>query len=74
MKLPNEGTDGLTRDGFNRITLNVIFKVLRVRKCQIFVFCNFLAIFSTGLKTCLYFLRMQLLVDDIDNLSRDGFD
>ena len=32
---------------------------------------NFL---KNGLKTCLYVLCIQLLVDDIDNLSRDGFD
>ena len=73
MKLPNEGTDGLTRDGFDWITLNVMFKVQRVSKCFFLclqLFSNFL---KNGMKTFLYILRIQLLVDDID-LSRDGCD
>ena len=35
------------------------------------LFNNFL---KNGIKTCLYVLCIQLLVDDIENLSRDRFD
>ena len=67
MKIPNEGTDGLTRDGFDWIALYVIIKVQRVRE-------TLKKNLKNGLKTCLYVLCTQFLVDDIDNMSRDGFD
>ena len=41
---------------------------------QIWVFCYFLAIFSKTVGCFLYFLYIQLRGDDIDQLSRYGFD
>ena len=66
MKLLKKGADGLPKDGFDWITLDVIFKGSKGQKMSnlgsLLLFGNFL---KTGLIT---------FGDDIDQLSRDGFD
>ena len=71
MKLSKEGTDGLPEDGFDWITLKVIFQGSKCQKrsnlAVLLLFANFL---KNGLIT--FLCSFVLLGDDIDQLSRDG--
>ena len=46
----------------------------RSEKGQIWLFCYFLPIFSKTVLLLFFISCIQLLEDDIDQLSRDGFD
>ena len=68
------GTNELSKDGFDRIALKVILKGPKGPKrvklsCFATFFANFL---KSGLIKCISCI--QLLGDDIDQLSRDGID
>ena len=63
--LPNEGTGGLPKDGFDLITLKVICQGLKGQKRVKFGY----------LATCWQFIKNGLiffLYTDIDQMSRDG--
>ena len=73
MQLPKEGADGLPTDGFDGITLKVIFQGPKGPKGP--KRSNFadLLHFANLLKNGLITFFTQLLGDDIDQLSRYGF-
>ena len=62
MKLLKEGADGLTKDGFDLITLNVIVQGSKGQKRVKFgLFCYFFwQFYKTGLITFLYLLHSFL--------------
>ena len=67
MKLPMEGTNELSKDGFYYFLLKVTFSrsnLAVLKRCA-----NFLKNGPTTFLICIQFLG-----DDIDQLSRDGFD
>ena len=86
MKLPKEGTNELSKDGFDWIALNVIFKgskgLEKVKFGCFATFCQFSHKRSDNFYLCLH-ANIQLLGmstckhsapwGDIDQLSRDGF-
>ena len=74
MKLPKKGTNELSKYGFDWITLKVNLQGYKAPKgsnlAVLLLFAHFL---KNGLITFFIFC-IQLLGDDIDQLSRDGFD
>ena len=71
-KLAKGSTNELPKVGFDGIALKVIFQGLkRSEKGQIWVFCYFLLISQ---KLSDNFFGIQLLGNDIDQLSRERFD
>ena len=73
MKLPKESTDGLPRDGFDCITDTVIFRGLEGQKKVIFGYFSTFWQFSLTRSDnfSLFYFCIQLLGDDINQLSRD---
>ena len=75
MKLPKVGTDGLPKDGFDWIALKIFFQGLKGQKKVKFGYFSTFWQFSKKLSgNFSLFFCIQLLDDNIDQLSTDGFD
>ena len=75
MKRPKEGADGLPKDGSDWITLKVIVQGSNGQKMvKFWYFVTFWQFSQNWSENFFFIFCMQLLGDDIDQLSRDEFD